>query len=189
MFESFHLNMLNREAADIKNKPLEIVNLLEVRKGDVVYDVGSGGGYFSLEFAQRTGPGGKVYAIDTNAKYLDFIQQQLAARQIGNVHLFRIKSAADLAGIKDQADMVFLRNVFHHLPKPAGYFQSLAPRVRDGGRIVVIEHARKGGGFVTLFGHYTPEPRIVETLQQCGFARVARFDILPRQSFNVFKRA
>ncbi|HTY08763.1 MAG TPA: methyltransferase domain-containing protein, partial [Candidatus Edwardsbacteria bacterium] len=187
--ESFHLKMLNREAADIKNKPLEVVNLLELRKGDVVYDVGSGGGYFSLEFAQRTGPGGKVYTIDTNPRNLDFIRKQSAAQQLANVHPFRTRAASDLAGIRDKADLVFLRNVFHHLPKPAEYFQALAPCLADGGRIAVIEYAKKGPGFITLFGHYTPEQRIVETLAQCGLARVARFDILPKQSFNVFKKS
>jgi arsenite methyltransferase len=189
MFESLQLKMLNREAADIKNKPLEIVTLLEVRKGDVVYDIGSGGGYFALEFAQRAGPSGKVYAIDTNPKNLHFIQRQLDAGKISNVHPFPIKGSSDISRIRDKADLVFLRNVFHHLPKPADYFLALAPCLKDGGRIVIIDYARKAGGFITLLGHYTPEQRIVDTLQQCGFARVARFDILPRQTFNVFKRA
>ncbi|MEM3704000.1 MAG: hypothetical protein QXX79_06270 [Candidatus Bathyarchaeia archaeon] len=44
--------MLNRKAADPKNKPNEIIEALGLQQGQKVADIGAGGGYFSLRFAE-----------------------------------------------------------------------------------------------------------------------------------------
>ena len=46
-----------------------VLDSLDIKKGRVIADVGSGGGFFVFEFAERTGPGGKVYAVDTNDSF------------------------------------------------------------------------------------------------------------------------
>lgn len=46
---------------------------MKLKEGDVVGDIGAGGGYFSFEFSRAVGENGKVYAIDTNQKSLDYI--------------------------------------------------------------------------------------------------------------------
>ena len=44
--------MFNRAASNPKNKPDELLNVLKLRQGQVVADIGAGGGYFSLRFAE-----------------------------------------------------------------------------------------------------------------------------------------
>ena len=66
MFTGFRLNMLNREAASPKNKPAEIIERLNINNGDIIGDIGTGGGYFTFEFSKEAGEKGKVFAIDTN---------------------------------------------------------------------------------------------------------------------------
>jgi arsenite methyltransferase len=52
--------MFNREASDPKNKPDDILNVLELQPGQKVADIGAGGGYFSLRFAEIVGKSGRV---------------------------------------------------------------------------------------------------------------------------------
>jgi predicted methyltransferase len=42
--------MFNREAANPKNKPEEILKTLALQQGEKIADIGAGGGYFSLKF-------------------------------------------------------------------------------------------------------------------------------------------
>ncbi len=62
--------MFNRAASNPKNKPDEILKVLNLGQGQVVADIGAGGGYFSLRFAEIVGKKGRVFAVDTNQKFL-----------------------------------------------------------------------------------------------------------------------
>lgn len=66
--------MFNRKASDPKNKPDQILRILGLQPGQNVADIGAGGGYFSLRFAELIGKEGKVFAVDTNSKFLEFIK-------------------------------------------------------------------------------------------------------------------
>jgi arsenite methyltransferase len=186
MFTSLLLRSLNREAASPKNSSEEILRKLEIRDGYAVADLGSGGGFFTLAFARRTGKNGAVYAIDTQPKYLDFIRRQSEKEGLNNIVLVRateMQSNLPQSGL----DLIFARNVFHHLPEPASYFQSLMGFLKPAGRVVIIEHRpKKGFGFVALFKHHTPVHTIIQAMERAGYRFLSSADFLPNQTFHVF---
>jgi predicted methyltransferase len=51
MFTSLFLKILNKEASSVKGKAAEIIAGLNIREGDIIADIGSGGGYYTLVFA------------------------------------------------------------------------------------------------------------------------------------------
>ncbi|MGZ7068625.1 MAG: class I SAM-dependent methyltransferase [Methanobacterium sp.] len=185
MFENFRLNMLNKEAASPKNKPSEIIKSLNIQKGDIVGDIGTGGGYFSFEFSKEVGDEGKVYAIDTNKKSLDFIKVKSKEKGINNIKTV----LADDNGLSlpEKADIFFLRNVFHHLPEPVGYFKNARQFLKDEGKIVIIDYKKRGFSFTGIFGHYTPEDDLIDIMGKAGFILKDKFDFLSEQSFIIFK--
>ena len=63
--------MFNKKASDPKNKPDQIIETLGLQPGQTIADIGAGGGYFSLRFADAVGRKGVVYAIDTNPEFLE----------------------------------------------------------------------------------------------------------------------
>ncbi|MFH1577095.1 MAG: class I SAM-dependent methyltransferase [Candidatus Margulisiibacteriota bacterium] len=65
----FKARMYNKKAASKKSKPEEILKVLNQKPGQKIADIGSGGGYFTLRFAEAIGDQGKVCAIDTKEKY------------------------------------------------------------------------------------------------------------------------
>ena len=77
--------MFNRKASDPKNKPDEILKALALQQGQKVADIGAGGGYFTLRFTEAVEKDGRVFAVDTNPKFLEVIKNSAKKRGLDNV--------------------------------------------------------------------------------------------------------
>ncbi|HUI68414.1 MAG TPA: methyltransferase domain-containing protein [Nitrospirota bacterium] len=185
MFTSIFLKILNREASSARSKPEEILERLDIREGQAIADIGSGGGYFTLAFARKVGKTGHVYAVDIKKKYLEFIMRR--SEQAGLDNIICVLAGEEEMNLPEAGlDLVFARNVFHHLPEPANYFANLIKYLKRAGKAAVIEHKKKGFGFVALFGHHTSRHAIVREMERAGYCPAGSFDILPDQSFTLF---
>ncbi len=186
MFTSFRLNMLNREASSPKNRPEKIIKSLNIQNGDIIGDIGSGGGYFTLKFAREVGKEGKVYAVDTNQKSLTFIEDQSKKEGLTNIKTVLVDENG-LSLPEKGFDLFFLRNVFHHLPEQVEYFKNIKQFLKKDGGIAIIDYKKKGFSFTGLFGHYTSPEGLVDKLEKAGFYPSETFEFLPDQSFIIFK--
>ncbi|MDT8272456.1 MAG: class I SAM-dependent methyltransferase [Desulfomonilia bacterium] len=186
MVTTFFLKMLNREAASPRQKSEKILESLQIQEGYAVADVGSGGGYFTLRFARSVGKTGNVYALDTQSKYLDFIRHQAEREGAENI-TFVLVSEDEVALPEVSLDLIFARNMFHHLSEPGHHFSRLKRFLKPGGKVAIIDHRPKGGlSFVSLFRHHTPEKFIVQEMEKAGYYLVESFDFLPDQTFTIF---
>jgi len=177
--------MLNREASSRRSRPEEILEQLHIREGQAIADIGSGGGYFTLAFAARSGKTGHVYAADVKKKFLDFIRHQAEQASLDNI-TFILAAEGKIDLPESVLDLIFARNVFHHLPEPRNYFAKLKRHLKPGGKVVIIEHKKKGFGFVSLFGHHTTAEVIVREMEKAGYITEKSFDFLPDQTFTLF---
>lgn len=186
LLASLFLTMLNREAASRISKSEQIMEVLRVGEGWTVADLGAGGGLFTLRFAGKVGPGGKVYAVDKRPDYLEFVRRQ--AEGCGLANIAYVPAAGGRLDLPEATlDLVFVRNVFHHLPRPADYMASLRTYLKQGGRIAVIEHKPKGGlTFVALFKHTTSSDVVSRDMEEAGYFLSESFDFLQGQSFQLF---
>jgi arsenite methyltransferase len=186
MFDNFRFNMLNRRASSAESKPAEIIKNLNIKKGDIIADIGSGGGYFTFEFSSEVGLEGKVYAIDTNQKSLDYITRESGRRSRENIKVILANESEFI--LPDQSvDIIFLRNVFHHLLEPTNYFENIKKFLKSNGKIALIDYDKKGFSFIGISGHYVPEKILIDNLEKAGFYVSEKLDFLPEQSFIIFK--
>jgi len=185
MFDSYKLNMLNKKAASLESRPAEVLKSLNIHNGDIIGDIGTGGGYFTFEFSRKVGKNGRAYAIDTNQKSLAFISDKSKKEMINNIK----PVLADQKGflLPETADIFFLRNVFHHLPEPVEYFNNIEQFLKKDGKIVIMDYKKEISGFLGMFGHYTPEETVIDTMKRTGFDVSEKFGFLPKQSFITFK--
>lgn len=186
MFTSFFLKMLNREASSPKHKSERIIENLQIQEGHTIADIGAGGGYFTLKFARKVGKNGKVYVVDTKSKYLDFIRRQAQREGVDNI-IF-VLATEDRMDLPEAAfDLIFARNVFHHLTAPGKYFCNLKRFLKPSGKVAIIDHQPKSGfSFVSLFRHYTPEEVILQVMESAGYFLVESFNFLSEQTLNLF---
>ncbi len=179
--------MFNKKAADPKNKPDRILEAIDLKQGQNIADIGSGGGYFSLRFAETVGEKGRVYAIDENHEYLNFIKRNAEEKGLHNVTLVAI-SEGKLGLPEKDLDVVFMRNVTHHINDRIGYFKALRDYLKRGGRVAVIEYKRgKAISFRRLFGHHVSEETIAKEMNDAGFSLENRYDFLPEQHFAIYR--
>lgn len=145
--------IFNKKASDPRNKPDQIIETIGLKTGQVIADIGSGGGYFTLKFAEIVGKEGKVYAVDTDEKLLEFVNSNAKQKGLNNIVTVLVKDKLELP--EESLDFVFMRNVTHHISNCVGYFKDLKKFLKPYGKVVVIEY-KKGKPFTFrgMFGHY-----------------------------------
>jgi arsenite methyltransferase len=175
---SLKAKMFNRKAS--KGKPDEIMKALDIKSGMKIADLGSGGGFFTMKFAEAVGDMGKVYALDTDQSFLDFIKR--TAGNLGFKNIQTILINEDGFKLPESVDMIFCRNVFHHLGDRVNYFKKLRAKMKLNGVLVIIEHKKRS------FGHFTSQEVVIEEMKEAGYKVKKKLDVLPEQSFTIFNK-
>ncbi len=177
--------MFNRQAAEPASMPEKVMESLSLKKGDTVIDLGAGGGYYTLRIAGEVGGKGTVYAADIDPDFLEYIRITSKNAGFSNVRFV----LADEKGVnvpEKSVDLVFIRNVYHHLKDRIAYFNRLKSVLKQGGRIAVIDHL-DSGLIMKIHGH-TSDPHVVESeLNGAGLRLVQQHDFLKNQFFLVFQ--
>lgn len=177
----------NKHASSSSSKPDEIIRSLNIKQGQSICDIGSGGGYFSFRFAQKTGDKGKVYAVDINNDFLSYINKQAAQRKITNI-ITVLATETDSGLPNHTCDLIFMRDVYHHISNRVAYFQALAKKLKPGGRIAIIDYRKKGFIFKIIMRHHITERKvIIKEMTDAGFTVNEEFKFLPRQNFLIFQ--
>ena len=179
--------MFNRKASNPKSKPLEVIEILSIKEGESILDIGSGGGFFSLLFAEKVGKNGMVYASDTNKEFLDYIEETKSSRGLSNIKTVYIsKEIPEISG--ECIDLIFMRNVYHHLKDRVEYFSKIKKVLKPKGRVAIIDYiGNKGFSFHRMMGHSTSKETMVEDLESSGFKLIKDANILPEQNFLIFQ--
>jgi ubiquinone/menaquinone biosynthesis C-methylase UbiE len=165
-------------------QPQRVIAALNIRPGDRVADLGSGGGYFTFRLAEAVGPAGRVYAVDIDRDMVDLIAKRVKQETLSNIEPVLAKPDDPLLP-KAGVDLIFTSNTYHHIDKRIAYFANLRKYLRPGGRIAIIDFDRRSW-FEGLFRHYTPTEFIKPEMEQAGYSLQEDLDFLDRQSFLIF---
>ena len=179
--------MLNKKASDPKAKPDRIIESLKIKTNDIIADIGAGGGYYALRFAEIVGKQGKVYAIDSNPDMLVIINDESKKAEFNNIITV---PAADMKSVLKLAelDLIFVRNTYHHLENRINYFTDLKSYLKPNGKVAIIEYKPAGSifSFHRFCGHQVKPNIIISEMQQAEYKVIESFDFLREQSFTIF---
>jgi arsenite methyltransferase len=171
---------------DAWQQPDAVIALLGVGPGDRVADLGAGGGYFTFRFADAVGSSGRVYAVDVDDDMIRRLEQEKRARGLANLTV--VKAEPDDPELPDgEIDLLFVCDTYHHLGDRVAYFRHALANLAPNGRVAIVEYDARAGGFATAFGHFTPPETIERELREAGYERIASYDLLDRQSFQIFR--
>lgn len=117
-------------------KPDEVVASLALAADASIADIGAGTGYFAVRFAAAA-PQGKVYAVDIEPNMVEWLGER--AQKEGHANLVAVQGEPADPKLPEAVDVVFMCNVFHHIADPKAYFESVAGKLREGGRVVIVD--------------------------------------------------
>jgi ubiquinone/menaquinone biosynthesis C-methylase UbiE len=110
----------------------------ELSSGDVVLDVGCGGGLDSMNAAERVGTMGWVVGVDFSRAMI--ARAQRAVRETGQSNiLFCLGDAESLPLADGSVDKALINGIFNLNPKRQAIFCELARVVRNGGAVYAAE--------------------------------------------------
>jgi ubiquinone/menaquinone biosynthesis C-methylase UbiE len=116
----------------------EVIAKLRLKPGDIVADIGSGSGAFSIPMAKAIAPNGVLYAVDIDQKMLDYVADR--AKKEGVTNLRTVLGANDdpKLPVKD-VDVAFFHRVLHMIEHRQVYVDATAAYLKADGRIVIVD--------------------------------------------------
>jgi SAM-dependent methyltransferase len=152
--------------------------LIDLKPGETVLDLGSGGGIDVLLSAQRVGPSGKVYGVDMTDDMLALAREN--QRQAGAANVEFLKGTIEAIPLPDQSVDVIISNCVINLSVDKDAVLREAFRVlKPGGRFAVSDVVIRGEVpaevrrslelWVGCVGGALREDEYVSKLQAAGF--------------------
>jgi SAM-dependent methyltransferase len=147
-----------------------------VDAGGTWADIGAGSGAFTLALADLLGPGGRIVAVDRDARALAENERTVRSRFPG-VDLTTL--TADLTGRLDlpELDGLVAANSLHYVPRDrqVAVMRGLAAHLRPGGRFVVVEYdVDRGNPWVPHPFSFASWERLAESAGLTGTRRIGR---------------
>ena len=120
----------------------EVVARLQLKPGDIVADVGSGSGTFSIPMAKAIAPNGILYAVDIDQKMLDVVAERAKKEGVTNLRTVLGEYDDPKMPVKN-VDVAFFHRVLHMIEHRQAYVNATAKYLKPDGRIVIIDKNRE----------------------------------------------
>jgi ubiquinone/menaquinone biosynthesis C-methylase UbiE len=156
-----------------------VMDLLGLKPGSTVADIGAGGGWFSVRAARRVAPGGRVIAEDINPKYIDSIQQRAKREHLTNIETL-LGTPDDPKLAPDSLDAALMLKVYHEIAHPQLLLANLRAALKPGARFGIIDKNGNGAD------HGLNEPILRAEVENAGFRQVARYDFTKADGQDYF---
>ena len=154
----------------------QLADVLGLKPGMTVADIGTGGGAMAVVLARLVGSG-RVYATDVTERSLTITREYATKEGLTNVTVIE-GGAASTNLPRECCDVMFLRNVYHHVTEPAAFNKSLYATAKPGARLAIID-APPGKGSelpagvpANRGGHGVPSTVVIDELAAAGFTHV-----------------
>jgi len=178
---------LTRKSRAKEENPAKLLEVLDLKPGQVVCDFGCGNGYHTLQLAKRVGPSGLVYAIDIQPEMLDLLAERAEPRGLKNIK--PVLAAEDDSGMPaDTFDLVLMVDVYHELSHPVEVLAGVRASLKPTGRLAVVEFREEDPGVPILPLHKMSKRQVLKEIPPNGFKLVSQFDGLPWQHVLQFAR-
>ena len=178
---------LDRPEREAEEKPDLALDLLELRAGMVVADVGAGTGYMSLRMARRVGPTGKVYANDLQPEMLQKLRAKSQSEKLSNVETVQ-GTEADPKLPPNTMDLVLLVDVYHEFSEPEAMLDKIRASLKPDGRLVLLEYRKEDPKVPIRPEHKMSVAEVKTEVEAEGYKLDRVIEKLPRQHIIVFRK-
>jgi arsenite methyltransferase len=153
----------------------------EINEGEIVLDLGSGGGIDVILSAKRVGPTGLAYGLDVTDEMLALARTNVAAAGVGNA-IFLKGVIEEIPLPADSVDIVISNCVINLSTNKAAVLTEIARVLRPGGRVGISdivaenhlssEQRAQRGSFVGCIAGALSTQEYEAGLQAAGFEQI-----------------
>jgi SAM-dependent methyltransferase len=170
----------NEQSRDQAGEAERVMDVLSVKPGLTVADIGAGSGYYTVRLARRVAPTGHAYAEDVVPEYLDRLTERVRSEGLaGTVTLVR-GDPHDPRLPPGSLDLALLVHMYHEVQQPYGLLWNLRPALKPDAKVGIID-ARK-----QTAAHGTPPDLLRCELAAVGYRQTAFYDLQESTYLAVF---
>jgi ubiquinone/menaquinone biosynthesis C-methylase UbiE len=178
------LSIFETPGRDQRLQIQRVMDLLGIKSGSSVADLGAGSGWFTVRAAARVAPNGKVFAEDINSDAIKYIDRRLQKEKLTDVRTI-LGTPDDPKLPPDSVDALLMLKVYHEIAHPLVLLNNLKPALRPDAKIGIID--RNGNGA----DHGLNADVVRREMKQAGFNLVASYDFTKADGqdyFLIFQR-
>lgn len=165
-----------------------------IKKGMTIADVGSGPGYFSFKFADMVGKEGKVYAIETNPRHLEYMKWYKEKNAISNLE--PVTSSFNGIGLESdiRVDIVYMCSLYHNVyaaftdEERDEFVESIWTALKPDGRFILVDNDLVEDGELPYHGPYISRELLISQLSFYGFEIQESYQFTPQRYVLIFKK-
>lgn len=169
-----------------KNLQIErVMDILNIREGKSVADLGAGSGWFTTRAAKRVGASGKVFAVEINQEYINHINERAKKENFTNIQTV-LGTEDDPKLTANSVDAVLILKTYHEIGQPVKVLRNVKKSLKKDALVGIIDRNGKGDD------HGIDKDRVVEEAKRAGFVLKEEFDFTKADGmdyFLVFKAA
>lgn len=175
---------VSSQSRSLDGEASRLGDLLNLKPGSVVAEVGAGKGDLTLRIAERIGSSGKMYSTELEPKQLNEIGNKVKQRNLSNVKV--VQGTVDGTRLPSECcEAIFMRGVYHHFTQPERINASLLRSLQPDGLLAVVDFPpswllttfwRVEGVPENRGGHGIKKEMLIDELTQAGFQLVRVVD-------------
>lgn len=156
-----------------------VMDILAMREGSAVADIGAGSGWFTVRAARRVGPQGLVYAVEINEEYVNHIKSRAENESLSNIRTILGKEDDPLLPAAS-VDSILLLKTYHEFSKPLTMLRAMHKALRRNGLLGIIDRNGEGDD------HGLERDAVVKEASRAGFNLVAEHDFVKPDNMDYF---
>jgi ubiquinone/menaquinone biosynthesis C-methylase UbiE len=160
------------------------MDLVGVRPGMVIGEVGAGHGYFTFKLSQRVGESGKIYANDISRSALKYLKDRCAREGITNIET--VLGEVENPLLPRDLDMVFIVNAFHDLARPVELLNNLSLSLKPEALVVILDRDPKKVKYDT--DHFLTQKAVLEKIEESVFELDRLETFLPQHNIYIIRQ-
>ncbi len=156
-----------------------VMDILKIKEGKIVADIGAGSGWFTTLAAKRVGEKGKIFAVEINQEYIQYIKTRAQKENFTNIEtVLGTEDNPNLA--KDSIDAVLILKTYHEIAEPIKVLRNVRAALKKDGLVGIIDKNGKGDD------HGIQRDKVIEELKRAGFELKEQFDFTKADGMDYF---
>lgn len=156
-----------------------VMDLLNIKAGSNVADIGAGSGWFTTLAAKRIGDAGKVYAVEINQDYINHINERAKKEGFGNI-VTVLGTETDPKLPANSVDAVLILKTYHEIARPIEVLRNLKTAMKKNALLGIIDRNGKGDD------HGLNKEKVIEEAKLVGFSLKEEHDFTKGDGMDYF---